>query len=126
MAKYEFKDKEYEKFETAFIARLVTYRRAMGLSQKDMSERLGCSKTHVCNIENGHTKISGYLLMKWCYVLNISPSEMLGYRSDEEMTLLIERIRGLTPTQFKVIWDMVRELKEINDRKDKRYSLNDH
>lgn len=120
MAKYEFKDKEYEKFETAFIQRLVMYRKALKLTQKDMAGMLGCSKTHVCNIENGHTKISGYLLMKWCYVLNISPSDMLGYRSDEEMMLLIERIRTLTPTQFKVIWDMVRELKGINENEDKK------
>ena len=89
MAKYGFKDKEYEKFETAFIQRLVIYRRALKLTQKDMAEKLGCSKTHVCNIENGNTKISDYLMMKWCYVLNISPSDMLGYRSDEEMMLLI-------------------------------------
>ena len=121
MAKYGFKDKEYEKFETAFIQRLVIYRKALKLTQKDMAEKLGCSKTHVCNIENGNTKISGYLLMKWCYALNISPSDMLGYRSDEEMMLLIERIRTLTPSQFKVVWDMVRELKEINeeDKKEK-------
>ena len=121
MAKYGFKDKEYEKFETAFIQRLVIYKKALKLTQKDMAEKLGCSKTHVCNIENGNTKISGYLLMKWCYALNISPSDMLGYRSDEEMMLLIERIRTLTPSQFKVVWDMVRELKEINeeDKKEK-------
>lgn len=120
MAKIEYKDKEYEKFELAFIQRLVMYRNALKLTQKDMAEKLGCSKTHVCNIENGNTKISGYLLMKWCYVLNISPSDMLGYRSDEEMMLLIERIRTLTPTQFKVVWDMVRELKGINEEDDKK------
>ncbi len=116
MAKFEFRDKEYEKFETAFIQRLVMYRKALSLTQKEMADKLGCSKTHVCNIENGHTKISGYMLMKWCYVLNISPSDMLGYRSDEEMMLLIERIRTLTPSQFKVVWDMVRELKGINEK----------
>ncbi len=37
MAKFEFRDKEYEKFETAFIQRLVMYRRGF----KPHAERNG-------------------------------------------------------------------------------------
>lgn len=120
MSKLGFVNKEYEKFEISFIQRLVTYRKKLKLSQKDIAERLGCSKTHVCNIENGHTKISAYLLMKWCHVLNISPSDMLGYRSDEDMMILFERIRTLTPAQFNAVWAVVRELKGINETDDRR------
>lgn len=114
MPKLKFKDKEYERFETSFMARIIAYRRAKNLTQKQMSELLNCSKTHVYNIESGNTKISAYHLMKWCEVLNVSPSDILGYKSDEEMMMLIEWIRTLTPSQFKIILDTVREFKDLN------------
>ena len=119
MPKFQFKDKDYERFEAVLTVRLSTYRKALNLTQKQLSERLKCSKTHVYNVENGNTKISAYHLLKWCNILNISPSDILGYKSDDEMMMLIERIRTLTPAQFKIIWDTVREFKGINKDKDK-------
>lgn len=119
MAKLEFEDKEYEKFELAFIQRLIVRRKVLGLTQKDMAEKLGCSKTHVCNIENGNTKISAYHLMKWCSILDISPSDVLGYHSDDEKMLLFERIRSLKPSQVKIVIDMVREFINLNESANK-------
>ncbi len=126
MAKLEFKDKEYERFIIAFTQRLELRRKALGLSQNELAKKLGCSKTHICNVENGYTKISAYQLMKWCSILNISPSDALGYRSDDEMMLLIERIRALSPSQFRVVFDMVREFKDLNEKASKKSKFNFH
>lgn len=119
MAKLAFEDKEYERFELAFIQRLVMRRKFLRLSQQDMADRLGCSKTHVCNIENANTKISAYHLMKWCSILNISPSDALGYRSDDEIMLLFERIRSLNSSQRKIVFDIVREFIDLNESTNK-------
>ena len=52
--------------------RLIAKRRFLGMSQKDLSGRLGTrSRSYVCQLETGHFQPSVGVLEKWCAALGL-------------------------------------------------------
>lgn len=65
-------------------SRIRKYREAFGLSQKELSEKLGVSNSRVSNWEQGINRPDADMLVDICVALNVSPSELLDVRLDPE------------------------------------------
>ena len=67
--------KEKPKYEIG--SRIRKYRESLGLSQKDLADKLGISNSRVSNWEQGINRPDADMLADICLALNISPSELL-------------------------------------------------
>ena len=65
-------------------SRIRKYREALGLSQKELAERLKISNSRVSNWEQGINRPDADMLGNICVTLNVSPSELLDVRLDPE------------------------------------------
>ena len=52
------------------------------ISQKQMAQLLGVSKTYISNIENGRTKLPADILLGYCKILKVPPEHFLKYTGD--------------------------------------------
>ncbi len=53
-------------------SRLASRREALGLSQSDLAEVLGCKQPHVSRVEGGAVSLSLRGLERWCAALGCS------------------------------------------------------
>ena len=60
--------------------RIEKLRKAQGLSQTELAEKLEVSKSGVSNWEKGYNRPKADHLVKLCELLNVSPSEFLEVR----------------------------------------------
>ena len=65
-------------------SRIRKYREAIGLSQKELADKLHVSNSRVSNWEQGINRPDADLLVDICVALNVSPSELLDVRLDPE------------------------------------------
>ena len=72
--------------KSLLAANLVRYRRALGLSQEDLSYRSGLHRTAVGHIEKAHRNVTFETLDALAGALDVSPSSLLA--SDIEAPLL--------------------------------------
>lgn len=87
--------------------RIKLYREDRNFSQKEFAEKIGVSNSRVSNWEQGINRPDVDLLKKICEVLNVSPSELMDIRLDnEELTehekKLIRNYRRKTDLQKAV------------------------
>ncbi len=73
-----------EKPQYKIGSRIRKYREAIGLSQKDLADKLGISNSRVSNWEQGINRPDADMLGDLCVALNVSPSELLDVRLDPE------------------------------------------
>lgn len=67
--------------------RIRKCRTERGLSQRELAERIGASVSRVSNWEQGINRPDADILVKLCYALSVSPSELLDvHLSGEELT----------------------------------------
>lgn len=57
--------------------RLSSLRRMGGLSQNDLSRKVGLSQTQVCRIEQGERYPSLHYILRFCRALRLPPNEVL-------------------------------------------------
>lgn len=57
--------------------RIRKFRKACGLSQEQLAEKIGISVTHMSHIETGNTKLSLPVLVAISNVLNVQTDELL-------------------------------------------------
>lgn len=63
---------------------ITKVRKAAGISQSDMADRLGVSRTAYRNLEKGETRLISVNVEKIAEILNTTPEELvLGYKPDE-------------------------------------------
>lgn len=60
--------------------RIRKYREEMGISQKELAQRLGVSNSRVSNWEQGINRPDANILADICRALNVSPSTLLNVR----------------------------------------------
>lgn len=72
-------DKKEKKY-TALGKRIERLRKAQGLSQTQLAEKLNVSKSGVSNWEQGFNRPKADNLVDLCELLNVSPSELLEVR----------------------------------------------
>lgn len=68
-------------------SRIRKYREKKGISQKELAQMLGIKNNRVSNWEQGLNRPDADILTKLCYVLDVSPSELLGVQlTDNELS----------------------------------------
>lgn len=90
------------------------YRKAHGLSQEQLAERIGISVTHMSHIETGNTKLSLPVFVEIAAVLEVQTDDLLCKNlSDRKIALhdLAETLEGCTTQQVRIITDVVKSLK---------------
>lgn len=93
--------------DTAIGARLRAYRQAKDLTQSAIGQSLGVTFQQIQKYENGKNRISGSSIVAICRALNITPNELLGYKSIKGTSDAFSAIAGNS--------DMVKIILAINN-----------
>lgn len=95
-------------------------RKAHGLSQEELAERVDISTTHMSHIETGSTKLSLPVLVDLATTLGVRTDDLLydspampAGRALEEIIAVID---GCTPQEAKVIADVAKAAKLSMDK----------
>lgn len=100
--------------------RIRKVRKAHGLSQEELAERVGISTTHMSHIETGNTKLSLPVLVELAAVLELSTDSLLSDSSCSGRSAAIESIlqtlEGCTTQQVKILVDILRAAKISLDK----------
>lgn len=90
------------------------YRKAQGLSQEQLAERIGISVTHMSHIETGNTKLSLPVFVDIARVLEVQTDDLLcdnplgRKKSINELTEILE---SCSTQQIRIIKDVVKATK---------------
>ena len=88
------------------------YRKAHGLSQEQLAERIGISVTHMSHIETANTQLSLPVLVDIATVLQVQTDELLfGSRSQGSAALLMQIIQDCTAEQVDMIVELAKTVK---------------
>lgn len=87
--------------------KIAAFRKAHGLTQQEMADRLGISRGHLSRIENGHEVLQEYLQLRIVRILDIA---------DDDVNILLgappfRRRASVTnrPGYFRTVRSSVRE-----------------
>lgn len=96
------------------------FRKAHGLSQEELAEKVNISTTHMSHIETGNTKLSLPVLVDIAAALEVRTDDLLNNNPTaatgsamDEIASVLERC---TATESKVIADVVRAIKLSMDK----------
>lgn len=93
--------------------RIKEQREAAKLTQEDFSEMIGLGVKHVSAMERGAVGVSLTTLKKVCTVLSISSDAILfGSVEKNDVDALTDRLKRLTPKQYRVAKAMMSNLLE--------------
>ena len=95
------------------------YRRAGGLSQDELAERVGISTTHMSHIETGNTKLSLPVLAALAQELGVQTDSILfAQPAQKSQTLaeLQELADTCSPQQLAIILETARAVKAALER----------
>ena len=100
--------------------RVRKFRKARGISQEMLAEKVGISNTHMSHIETGNTKLSFPVFVALAEALEIRTDELIydespAVRSDavDHIAMLLE---NCTVQQALIIEDIVKAAKESFDK----------
>lgn len=90
----ESKIPQKESIPRLFGQNVRKYRKARGLTQEQLSERLGVSQKHLSIIETGIQFASASLIERLCEELSVAPADLFGGSRDEVIEE-IKKTRGM-------------------------------
>jgi transcriptional regulator with XRE-family HTH domain len=61
----------------ALAEKLKQARKAAGLSQVELAQKLGRSQSYVTKVENGHMNVGVIELITYCSVLGVDPAKLV-------------------------------------------------
>ena len=100
--------------------RIRKIRKAHGMSQEELAERVDISTTHMSHIETGNTKLSLPVLVDIATVLEVKTDDLLNCNSVAATSSALEDIAAVldrcTASESKVIADIVRAAKLSMDK----------
>ena len=100
--------------------RIRKIRKARGLSQENLAEKVGISTTHMSHIETGNTKMSLPTFTEITSALEVRADELLYENRPESrnvsITYIMELLDGCTVQQVRIIEDVVKAVKETLDK----------
>ena len=100
--------------------RVRRFRKAQGLSQEELAERVAISVTHMSHIETGNTKLSLPVLVDLAQALRVSTDDLLcdtpADRKNAITAELSELLERCTPAQAKVLLDVAQTTKAAMDK----------
>jgi len=96
--------------------RIRKVRKARGLSQEKLAEKVGISTTHMSHIETANTKMSLPTFAKLASVLEVRTDDLLYDNRPEDRSISIAYITELlddcTIQQVRIIEDIIKAVKE--------------
>jgi transcriptional regulator with XRE-family HTH domain len=75
--------KQLEEETSDFGRRLVEIRKARGITQVELAERIGTTQSFVSKYERGDLRLHGDLIVKLAAALSVSTDELLGFEGKE-------------------------------------------
>lgn len=99
--------------------RIRKFRKAHGLSQEELAERVNISTTHMSHIETGNTKLSLPVLVDIAAVLEVRTDDLLNTTAVATGSAIDEIAAVLdccTSQQAKIITDIVKATKLSMDK----------
>ena len=90
------------------------YRKAMGMSQEQLAEKVGISTTHMSHIETGNTKLSLQVLVDISKALEVRTDDLLfDTPSEKEISIkeLTEILESCSAEETRIISDIAKALK---------------
>ena len=90
------------------------YRKAYGLSQEQLAEKIGISVTHMSHIETGNTKLSLSVFVNIARTLEVQTDDLLQYGLSERKICfqeLAEVLESCNATQIRIITDVAKATK---------------
>ena len=94
--------------------RIRKYRKALGLSQEQLAEKVGISVTHMSHIETGNTKLSLPVFVDLAGALEVQTDDLLFDSPPDRRTLFDELskiLESCTTMQIRVITDIAKATK---------------
>ena len=89
--------------------RIRKYRKALGLSQEALAEKVNISKTYMSHIETGNTKLGLPVLVALSEVLEVRADDILFSAKEAKRSSMTEMI--LNTTQLEIIFDIIKATK---------------
>ena len=87
-------------------------RRAQGLSQEQLAEKVWISTTHMSHIETGQTKLSLPVLVDLANALQVSPNDLLcssdGHSRESSLSEINKVMAACTPAQVRIVEQIVK------------------
>lgn len=91
--------------------RVRRYRRAKGLSQEELAEKVGISSTHMSHIETGNTKLSLSVLVLLAAALEVRTDDLLFDNPHADCTAASEEIlshlEDCSARELKILKDIL-------------------
>lgn len=94
--------------------RIVERRKRLGLTQEALAEKADVTPQFVSYAESGKRAMRPENLLKMANALGVSADYLLtGQIIDEDMLLLSDKLRGLTPAQFRIVERVIDDCIEL-------------
>lgn len=99
--------------------RIRKYRKAYGMSQEQLAEKVGISVTHMSHIETANTKLSLPVFVDIAHALEVQTDDLLsdnkgGKQIAEEE--IIDTLNRASASQIRIIADIVKATKIALDK----------
>lgn len=95
--------------------RIRKIRKAYGLSQEELAEKIGISTTHMSHIETGNTKLSLSVLVSIATILEVQTDDLLFEQASASRSSTLNEIASsldkCSSQELKIIQDIVRAAK---------------
>lgn len=99
--------------------RIRRIRKARGLSQKQLAERIGISTTHMSHIETANTKLSLLVFVEIAAVLEVQTDSLLYDAPRESVSNAVDEIAAILERcdakQARIILDIAKTTKQSLD-----------
>lgn len=95
------------------------YRKAKGLSQEELAEKIGISVTHMSHIETGNTKLSLPVFIDLANVLEVQADDLISEEPNGKVTAINELqsiLDRCSAKEARIIADTVKALKTSFDK----------
>lgn len=100
--------------------RIRKLRRARGLSQEELVEKVNISVTHMSHIETGNTKLSLPVFVEIARALEVGADDLLGQTDEKTASKALAEIaqvlEGCTAQEARVIADVAKAAKAAMDQ----------
>lgn len=94
--------------------RIRKFRKACGLSQEELAEKVGISTTHMSHIETGNTKLSLQVLVDIASTLSVQTDELLYELPAQNTHALTQELADLlmtcSPREINILLDVLKSV----------------
>ena len=90
--------------------RVRKFRKAYGLSQEELAEKVGISTTHMSHIETGNTKLSLQVLVDLALALEVKTDDLLFDNTPSDKGDCVSEIAGLIDSCSAVEAKLLKEI----------------